>query len=154
MEFSDSKNMIGDEHDLYDMIKKFIRLRESSQLRGLMRKKYIDCSSGDSSTAQRILKILKSNDTSADASNNRNDDDSNDNSSSADESSDYENGLTRSNATSSDELKWKLLWKKIHDELNDLKGNDIGAYLENYTIILKLHIEQRIQLHSKCFDAL
>jgi hypothetical protein len=44
---------------------------------------------------------------------------------------------------------WERMWVSITDSLNDLRNNDSDSFLEHYTTVLKLHVENKVGLRFK-----
>ena len=50
---------------------------------------------------------------------------------------------------------WRALWRKIDEDFDHLKNsNQVIEFLQNYTSILKLHVEHRIELDILCYKAM
>lgn len=161
MEF-DETMAIEDENDLSGLIKKFIRLRECNQFQhSLSRKNF--CDKSCVSLKDRLSMILKKPATTsgmecgsqqADLNGLNYEDDDDDDEEENDYCDDKPSRQIRSLNTVSLPYKWQIVWNKINIQLAELKRNEIDEYLGYYTKILQLHVEHRVKLHLKCFNAL
>lgn len=52
------------------------------------------------------------------------------------------------------EPNWEIAWRNLTESLNELRNNNDDNYLEYYTLILKLHVQNKVKLSHKCIEAM